>query len=402
MVNGWSGNFRTSGVCGVGHDSRKLNLGTYRRIVDNFAVSKIHFEILPPVRNPEEPVSICGNLADLGGWDAERALTLQWRAPFHVGWIDVPEGALVEYKILRGSWETEAVSADGGIPPNDSFTVGIDQSRFHVVADWKDRFAGRLLHESVPSQILGAPREIAVWLPPSYSRTKSASYPLAVFSDGVNVFDPRASYLGIDLAADEWFVKLAGEGLLPETVVVAVCHPEGFTGDGTPLRDFDLSPRLGGAAYIRFLADELIPFLENRFRLTPQADSRTLVGASLGALNAFHLALQFPGVFGRFACLSTSFEDYIEALPGDSPSLNDLAAHPNLPADARMYFDYGSVGLDECYEPYHHRLASLLRAKGWTDEREFTVRRIEGGAHSEVSWRFRLGDALRFLATPPI
>ncbi|MDX2079276.1 MAG: hypothetical protein SFU53_00685 [Terrimicrobiaceae bacterium] len=63
-----------------------------------------------------------------------------------------------------------------------------------------------------------------------------------------------------------------------------------------------------------------------------------------------------------------------------------------------MYFDYGSVGLDECFEPYHRDLGSLLREKGWCDGLEFKIRRAVDGRHDELSWRGRIGDALRFLA----
>ena len=92
------------------------------------------------------------------------------------------------------------------------------------------------------------------------------------------------------------------------------------------------------------------------------------------------------------------FEDYPEVSPRDSPELNALAALPQLPRSTRIFFDYGTLGRDECYGPYHARLAEILHAKGWTNQ--YTIRRIEGGFHSELSWRQRLGDALKFLFLP--
>jgi hypothetical protein len=63
-----------------------------------------------------------------------------------------------------------------------------------------------------------------------------------------------------------------------------------------------------------------------------------------------------------------------------------------------MHFDYGDQEIDECYEGYHNLLASLLRAKGWIDGREFQIQRIPSAGHTPISWRARLGNALSFAA----
>ena len=202
----------------------------------------------------------------------------------------------------------------------------------------------------------------------------------------------------MDWAADEWIKTLSRRGVLPETIVVAVCHPEGFSDDNVSLRDFDLSPELSGAAYARFIAEELVPHMDAHYRTISKPASRILGGASLGALNCFHLALRHPGIFGGFLCLSTSFEDVSQSVPDRSALLLALAENSSLDPAARIYFDYGDQGLDECYEGYHKILGSLLREKGWKDGAEFLIQRIAGGSHAEISWRARLGDALAFLS----
>jgi enterochelin esterase-like enzyme len=138
--------------------------------------------------------------------------------------------------------------------------------------------------------------------------------------------------------------------------------------------------------------------MDQHYRTIADRGARTLAGAGLGALNVFHTAIAHPGVFSRFVCLSTSFEDVSQSLPDHSAALRALEAEPALERGIRMYFDHGDQGLDECYGVYHGILAAHLREKGWKDGREFVVREIHGGAHSEISWRARLGEALRFLA----
>lgn len=362
-------------------------------------MSVIRFRIIPPIDRPEDPIVITGGHPQLGEWEPWRGLVLRWEAPFQVGEIEVETGFHFEYKITRGSWETEAVDAYGNVPANEAHEVWMDHTIHHTVADWKDRYRGRLTRERIHSRILAGWRDLLIWLPQSYAADAGRRFPLIVFHDGDNVFDPATSDVtGVDIAADEWVNVLAREGALAEAIVVGICHPEGFSEENNTLRDFDLSPELGGAAYSQFVATELVAHMDGHYRTIAQAGSRTLGGFSLGALNGFFTALRQPGVFGRYVLLSTSFEDLSGAPPAHCVQLRALADEPALPQGVKMYLDYGSVALDECYEPYHREVGSIFREKGWKDGEQFLIRQIKGGTHDEISWRQRLGDGLRFVA----
>ncbi len=363
-------------------------------------MSQIRFRIVPPVDfRPTDHAYVVGGLPALGDWNPERALPLRPELPWLVGEFEAETGTHFEYKILRGSWEAEAVDAFGHVPGNHSHEVWLDATLHHTVADWKDRYRGRLTRERIHSRGLAGWRDLLVWLPQSYGAEATRRFPVIVLHDGDNVFNPLTSAIsGVDLAADEWVTFLSSHGVLPESIVVGVCHPEGFSDNDASMRDFDLSPELGGAAYAHFVVTELIGHMDAHYRTLPRPDARVLGGVSLGALNSFYTALRHPGVFGNFLCLSTSFEDISQSLPSQSRQLQALAVEPALPDGVRMYFDYGTHGLDECYEPYHAELGSLLRQKGWKEGEQFVIRKIPNGAHNELSWRQRLGDALRFLA----
>ncbi|CAN5673869.1 alpha/beta hydrolase-fold protein [soil metagenome] len=363
-------------------------------------MSKIRFQIVPPIQRSDETVFITGGLPSLGNWQPSKAIPLRWEPPFHVGEIEADLGSHFEYKITRGSWETEAVDAYGDVPPNSPCEVWLDHTIRHTVADWKDRYRGRLTRERIPSRALADARDVLIWLPPSYSTETFRRFPIVVLHDGANVFDPTTSPLsGVDWAADEWITLLASEGVLPEAIVVGICQPEGFAHGDVSLRDYDLSPEWGGPAYAEFVAAELVPYLDSRYRTLADPRARILGGSSLGGLLSFYLAMNHPGVFTSFACLSTSFEDVSQSPPLHSGQLLALEAAASLPTGLRMYFDYGTHGLDECYDPYHLDLASFLRAKGWQHDREFKIVKVEGGTHEELSWRQRFGNALRFLAS---
>lgn len=362
-------------------------------------MSKIRFRIVPPIDRPSDKACIIGSVPALGDWNPAKALPLRWNDPYLEGEFEAETGTHFEYKIIRGSWEAEAVDAFGHVPGNSFHEVWLDATMHHSVADWKDRYHGRLTRERIHSRGLAGWRDLLVWLPQSYGAEASRRFPVIILHDGDNVFNPLTSAIsGVDLAADEWVSLLSAHGVLPESIVVGVCHPEGFSEENDSLRDFDLSPELGGAAYAHFVATDLVAHMDAHYRTLARPDARVLGGTSLGALNSFYTALRHPGVFGNFLCLSTAFEDISQSLPSDSAQLHALAAEPALPEGVRMYFDYGTRGLDECYEPYHAELGSLLRAKGWKDGSQFEIRKVAGGSHDELSWRARLGDALRFVA----
>ena len=346
-------------------------------------MSNIRFQILPPIARPDEPVFISGSVPALGDWETGSSLRLEWKPPYHIGEIEADTGAGFEYKIHRGTWEQEAVDARGEVPGNFSHSVWLNATVHHTVADWKDRYRGRLTHEKIHSRVLAGSRDVLIWLPHSYSTDLARRFPLIVLHDGANVFDPLTSPLsGVDWAADEWVNRLSAEGVMPEAIVVGVCHPEGFSEENESLRDYDLTPQLGGGAYAQFVATDLIAHMDTHYRTQATPSSRTLGGAALGGLLTFYIAVQHPGVFGNFICLSTPLEGIVEALP----------------ADARMYFGYGTKGLDEAYESAHTELARLLEEKGWKSGEQFQIARTPGAGHDELAWRQQLGEALRWLA----
>lgn len=364
-------------------------------------MSRISFRVVLPILPSSEDVLVVGDSAVLGGWQPSGALRLRGEGAEWVGEIEVESGTDLEYKIIRGSWEAEEVDAYGHVGGNHRHHVWLDATLSHTVADWKDSYCGRLTPDRVHSRALAGWRDLLVWLPEGYGSAGGQRYPVVYLHDGANVFNPATSVIsGVDLAADEWVSCLARRGGFPSAIVVGICHPDGFAEEGCSMRDFDLSPELGGAAYADFLAAELVGHIDARYRTLARPEARILGGVSLGALNTLFTMLRHPGVFGKGLGLSTSFEDVSLSVPSQSRQLRALADLAALPPDCRMYFDYGSHGLDECYEPYHAELGALLREKGWRDGREFLIAKIPDGTHDERSWRQRLGPGLEWIARP--
>jgi len=107
--------------------------------------------------------------------------------------------------------------------------------------------------------------------------------------------------------------------------------------------------------------------------------------------------LRHGSALGKFACLSTAFED----LSGDSPEqceiIDRIAADRAFRPNRKLYFDHGTFGDDRHAGLYQQRLNAVLAAKGFVEGRDFKVVRAEGTDHSIAAWRARLGAPLQFL-----
>jgi hypothetical protein len=205
-------------------------------------------------------------------------------------------------------------------------------------------------------------KEISVFLPAFYSQTPTRKFPILLM-------------LTPGLKAQEAIAELHVEGVLPEMIVAEVLESEVPT---------------DSIAIIAGLAE--------RFRLLDSSSARWIGGTGHAAVDAFRALLDHPEIFSAACCLSTSFEGVEGAPPPHSPMLLHLEERKSLPAGSRIYFDYGTIGLDECYEPYHRDLGAILRCRGWKDGEDFQIHRHTGGSQDITSWQQRIGPALHWLA----
>ena len=255
-----------------------------------------------------------------------------------------------------------------------------------------------------PSKLV-APRHVEVWLPPGYASAKGRRYPVLYMHDGQNVFDPATAFGGQDWGVDEVMTRLVTAGRVRPAIVVAAWNTALRAPEYMPQKALigkDLSRWAdkipGGAsqaplsdAYLRFLVEELKPAIDRRYRTRPGRADTFVMGSSMGGLISLYALAEYPRVFGGAACLSTHWPaadgaviDYaLKALPQAGPH--------------RLYFDFGTAGLDAQYGPYQKRMDEVLRAHGYTEGRDWVTRRFEGAGHDEASWKARLDVPLTFL-----
>ncbi|MGH7459803.1 MAG: alpha/beta hydrolase, partial [Longimicrobiales bacterium] len=139
----------------------------------------------------------------------------------------------------------------------------------------------------INSAILGETRQIRVHLPASHTRTGSARrYPVIVVVDG--------AWLLSKVAAAS--VELAANGLIPESIIVAIENTDEFRGrvrDLTPpglsVSGSSLNER--GDQFLDFIERELLPAVDQQFR---GDRPRVFVGTSSGGVLATWVAATRP------------------------------------------------------------------------------------------------------------
>lgn len=258
--------------------------------------------------------------------------------------------------------------------------------------------------QDVPSRFVAA-RNVDVWLPPSYGKHPGRRYPVIYMHDGQNLFDPALSYIGVDWDIDGAMTQLIARRRVREAIVVGVSN--------TPARGLEYMPRkaitgdslsFGGADeppiptvafrsddYLRFLTQELKPFIDDSYATLPGREDTMVMGSSLGGLISAYAMSEYPDVYGGAACVSTHWP------AGDGIVIDYLATHLPDPKTHRIYFDHGTATLDAAYAPYQQRMDAVMREAGYRKGRNWVTRAFEGAEHSERAWRERVEIPLEFL-----
>jgi glycosidase len=93
------------------------------------------------------------------------------------------------------------------------------------------------------------------------------------------------------------------------------------------------------------------------------------------------------------------FPDSHATAPADTTPflVRDIRGGLHAPAGVRLWFDYGTAGLDSAYGPTHQVLRGWLLKEGLREGQDFVIREYPGASHNEASWRARLEDPLAFI-----
>lgn len=335
-----------------------------------------------------ENVFIAGNHPVLGNWDPRSVrLQRQENGTWH-GRFKFSKGTPVEFKLTLGTWEREALDAQGRTPENSRLLVQRDTTVFILVPAWKraSQKTGKVTgnvhyHRKFHSSKLGNDRDVIVWLPPDYENEKSRRYPVLYAHDGQNLFDPATAFAGVDWAVDEAADSLIRAGKIEPIIVVGIAN--------TPDRMNEYST-VKGKEYASFILQELKPFIDTNYRTLPDRDHTAVMGSSLGGLISLFLAWENPQAFGMAACLSGSWM-------WDSAAVfrlieDDTSAAPSI----KLYIDHGSQGDEGRYAWIYRTIRDTLVGRGFVLGKNLQYNFGVGDEHNESAWARRVWRPLVF------
>jgi predicted alpha/beta superfamily hydrolase len=254
-----------------------------------------------------------------------------------------------------------------------------------------------------PSSFVDA-RNLEIYLPTGYDSTKA--YSVCYMQDGQNLFDPAKTFNNM-----EWGVDEALDTLGYDLIVVGIWNTPLRYQEYMPQKPTDRvedelhiawvidsnrfkasKPELLSDNYLRFIVEELKPWVDAHYATLPDRDHTFIAGSSMGGLISCYALGEYPGVFSAAGCLST----HLPALQG--VFLDYLSTgKPSPSLGSRLWMDHGTDGLDSTYAPFQLQADEILTGKGWTRNVDFVSKVYEGTTHHESDWRNRLPDVFRFL-----
>ncbi len=220
---------------------------------------------------------------------------------------------------------------------------------------------GELIAETVTSRFLGGARRVWYYLPPGYAAATTTLFPVVYVLDGSNYVEK----MDVPRVLDH---LIANKSIPP---VIAV-----FSEPADRQEEYSRSPR-----WRAFLANELVPMVDKRFRTFSAPDQRVILGSSLAAYGAVDLAVEYPSLFGLCAAI---------APPAQTATLIENQPKAMAAVVSIKFFVMGGV--------YDSMIDGARRLRTTLDDYSAPVSYLEvSEGHNTNTFRAHLDDALRAL-----
>lgn len=262
--------------------------------------------------------------------------------------------------------------------------------------------------ENFKSEFVQA-RNVDIWLPDGYSCKKK--YAVVYMHDGQMLFDSTKTWNRKEWQVDEVFSSLLKEEKIKDCIVVGIWNTEkDRIAEYMPTKIWQQLPdsqSVGfsekycngkgalGDDYLKFIVEELKPYIDKKYSTLRDKANTVIMGSSMGGLISLYAICEYPEVFGKATCLSTSWLSFIDfQLP--LSTIKYLGTNLPPPGNLQIYMDYGTGESSPGYIASQQFADYLIEASGWREE-NFQSLVFENAIHDEISWSKRLHVPLEFL-----
>ena len=283
--------------------------------------------------------------------------------------IEFASTSRVEYKlIVDGKWITDPLNpnkVDNGVGGENSFFTMPD----YQATSWDgdvikktDSFLPTAYFQpneiEINSKIFKETRKVKVYSPIESGTKNAPNLPVLYLQDGSDYIN-RAKAINIQY-------NLVKAGKIKPFIMV-------FLDPKDRMKEYWANDN-----YAKFLATEVVPAIDAKYKTIKSRDGRAILGASLGGITSIHTAINYPEIFARVGGQSSSFWIDNERVVRELETL-DAAKNKFV-----FYLDTGTLeGADD-----DRKAVEILRKKGF----DVTYEERETG-HNWTSWRDRLADA---------
>ena len=208
------------------------------------------------------------------------------------------------------------------------------------------------------SVYLGNYRTVRIYTPPGYDASTD-SFAVAYFHDGLEYVSLASAHNTIDyLIAEERIEAIIAVFIPP------VNRTEEYAGSQV-------------TAFSQFIVNEIVPFIDSRYRTKRDPASRAVLGASYGGNISLWLGYHYPGTFGNVGAYSSYIADSLRRGFTQSDTKGLV-----------LYMDLGTYD-NATLIPMVRSFIPVIASKGYPyDYREYH----EG--HSWGNWRAHVDNAL--------
>ncbi|WP_144611521.1 esterase family protein [Bacillus cereus] len=230
---------------------------------------------------------------------------------------------------------------------------------------------GKIETYSFHSSILNNTRKIHIYTPHDYFHTSHLQELLIVF-DGNSFIN--------NLSIAKTLNYLIYEKEIPTCIAVAI-EPV------NRLEELTYNDKMNA-----FLTEELLPWIQAKYRVHQEANHTTIAGFSFGGLAACYAALQNPHIFGNVLSMSGSVhwkkDGYKNKIPWIENQISTIHSNRTQPD---FYIAAGELE-NKPLLTANRRLYKASKEK----EYQITYEEFQGG-HDGIWWREKLFDGLKVL-----
>lgn len=197
-----------------------------------------------------------------------------------------------------------------------------------------------LTSQLLSGNVLGDPhvRDVLVYLPPGYDGEETRRYPLLVVLPAYGAgHRSLTNYRVFEPDLFERYERLLRDGKVPETLVVA---PDCMTRWGGS--QFIDSPATG--PYQRYVVDEVLPFVDARYRTIRDRAARAVVGHSSGGFGALRLAIDRPEAFAVYGSHAGDCAFEVSIRPSFTSAAMTLGRAGGMASFLARFEDRGPTG----------------------------------------------------------